>query len=172
MICLTECITPAARRREIQQGSGPHMKRRRGIIAASMAGMAAMTAVSLLQTGLIKHLPDPPLRDFDSDRVNSSDTAYAFGAPDGPISLASFAANVPVAAWGAEDRWRTQPWIPVAAAGKALVEAAAAGWYAYQMPAKEKAWCGYCITAALASFTVAALSLPEARAAWRELRNR
>jgi uncharacterized membrane protein len=148
------------------------MKRRRGIIAASMAGMAAMTAVSLLQTGLIKHLPDPPLKDFDSDRVNSSDTAYAFGAPDGPISLTSFAVNIPVAAWGSEDRWRNQPCIPVAAAGKALVEAAAAGWYAYQMPAREKAWCGYCITAALASFTVAALSFPEARAAWRELRKK
>jgi hypothetical protein len=33
--------------------------------------------------GLVKHLPDPPLPGFDSDRVNSSDTAYKFGAPDG-----------------------------------------------------------------------------------------
>jgi hypothetical protein len=30
------------------------------------------------------------------------------------------------------------------------------------MPAKEKAWCGYCIVGALANIAVAALTLPEA----------
>ena len=36
-----------------------------------------MTAVTLLQTGIVKHLPDPPIGNFDSDRVNSSDTLFA-----------------------------------------------------------------------------------------------
>ena len=45
-----------------------------------------------------------------------------------------------------------------------------AGWYFYQMPAKEKAWCAYCITGALANFGVVALALPEAAKAVATIR--
>ena len=76
-------------RKELQNGTSEGLKKRRGIIALSLLGMGAMTAVTLLQTGIVKHLPDPPLPDFDSDKVNSSDTAYALGVPDGAMSLAS-----------------------------------------------------------------------------------
>lgn len=129
-----------------------------------------MGAVSLLQTGVIRHLPDPPLRRFDSDRVNTSEIAYQFGVPDGTLSLAGFAANVPLAALGGRDRARKQPWVPLLFTAKAAAEAVGAAYYFYQMPAREKAWCGYCIVGALASWSVLALSLPEARQAWRALR--
>ena len=152
-------------RQELQQGQTTDLKRRRGIITWSLVGMAGMTAVTLLQTGIIKHLPDPPFGNFDSDRVNSSDTAYRLGAPDGSISLASLAANIPIAAFGGIDRVQTKPWVPLVAALKSTGEALAASWYFYQMPAKEKAWCGYCIVGALANIAIAALTLPEARKA-------
>jgi uncharacterized membrane protein len=148
------------------------LKRRRAIIGLSLVGMASMTAVTLLQTGIIKHLPDPPLGNFDSDKVNSSDTAYRFGVPDGSISLASLAANIPMAAFGGAHRVRRQPWVPLFACLKASVEAVAAGWYFYQMPAKEKAWCGYCVVGALANIGIAALTLPEAKEALAELREK
>ena len=153
----------------MQNGKGKGLKKRRGIIALSLIGMGAMTAVTLLQTGIIKHLPDPPLPDFDSDKVNSSDTAYALGVPDGALSLASLAANIPIAAFGGEDRHETMPILPIAAAAKSTVEAAVAGWYFYQMPAKEGKWCGYCIVGALANVGIAVLSFPEAKKAWKNL---
>jgi uncharacterized membrane protein len=96
---------------------------------------------------------------------NSSDTAYRFGLPDGTVSLASLALNIPIAAFGGAERARKYPWVSIFAAGKALAEAVAARWYFYQMPAKEKAWCGYCITGALVNIAVAALTIPEAREA-------
>ena len=142
------------------------VRRRRGIVGLSLTGMAAMTAVTLLQTGVVKHLPDPPLCGFDSDKVNCSERASIFGVPDGPVSLAGFAANLPLAVIGSANRAAEQPLIPIAAAAKAGVEAAVAAWYFYQMPAKEKAWCAYCIAGAVASIGVFALSLPEARRAW------
>jgi hypothetical protein len=55
--------------------------------------------------------------------------------------------------------------VPLVAAAKATFDAAIAGWYFFQMPAREHAWCGYCITAALANFAVFGLTLPEARKA-------
>ncbi len=158
-------IKPQQLREELQQGESRGLKRRRAIIGLSLIGMGAMAAVSLLQTGIVKHLPDPPLESFDSDKVNSSDTAYMLGVPDGTLSLASLAANIPLAAFGGAERARKQPLISLIAAGKAAVEAAVAGWYFYQMPAKEKKWCGYCITGALMNFTIFALTLPEAREA-------
>ena len=158
-------------RRELQESNESDLRVRRAIIGLSLVGMGAMTAVALFQTGIIKHLPDPPLKDFDSDKVNSSDTAYALGVPDGTLSLASLAANIPIAAFGGENRAETQPLVPLAAAAKASVEAVVAGWYFYQMPAVEKAWCGYCITGALANMGIAALSLPEAIEALEMLRD-
>jgi len=163
---------PQQLRRELQQGETPDLWRRRAIIGLSLVGMTAMAAVSLLQTGIVKHLPDPPLDGFDSDKVNASDTAYMLGVPDGTLSLASLAANVPLAAFGGVDRAHKTPLVPIAAAGKAAVEAAVASWYFYQMPAKEKAWCGYCIVGALANVGIFALTLPEASKAISALREK
>jgi uncharacterized membrane protein len=162
-------IEPDRLRRELQEGDDADLARRRGVILVSLAGMASMAAVTLLQTGIVRHLPDPPGDAFDSDKVNASRTAYRFGLPDSPVSLALHAANVPLAALGGKKRARSQPWIPIVAAVKAAIEAAAASWYFYQMPAKEKAWCPYCVTGALANLGIAALTFPEARRAWASL---
>jgi uncharacterized membrane protein len=163
-------MNPQQVREHLQEGDTPDLRRRRAVIGLSLVGMASMAAVSLLQTGMVKHLPDPPLGSFNSDKVNSSDTAYRFGVPDGTVSLASLAANIPLAAYGGANRAREQSWVPILAAAKAAVEAVAAAWYFYQMPAKEKAWCGYCILGALANMGIFALTLPEARKAFTALR--
>ncbi len=162
---------PQALRRELQNSNKSDLNLRRGVIGLSLVGMAAMTAVTLFQTGVVKHLPDPPIAGFDSDKVNSSDTAYALGVPDGALSLASLAANIPLAAFGGENRVSDAPLIPLAAAAKATVEAAVAGWYFYQMPTKEKAWCGYCIVGAMTNWGIAALTLMEAKKAWKSLKD-
>lgn len=163
-------MDPQQLRQELQHGETDDLKRRRGIIGLSFLGMAAMGAVTLLQTGIVKHLPDPPLDSFHSDKVNSSEDAYQFGTPDGTLALATLAANLPIAAFGGQDRARKQPWVPLLAAAKAVVDAAGAAWYFYLMPAKEKAWCPYCITGALANWGILALTLPEAREALAAMR--
>ncbi len=165
-------MNPQDLREELQQGEGDDLGRRRAVIGLSLVGMVALGAVSLLQTGIIKHLPDPPVGNFDSDKVNSSDTAYGFGVPDGTVALASLAANIPLAAFGGANRAQQEPLVPIVAAGKALAEAIVAGWYFYQMPTKQKAWCGYCIVGALCNFGIAALTLPEAKKAIRSWRGK
>jgi hypothetical protein len=39
------------------------------------------------------------------------------------------------------------------------------------MPAKEKAWCGYCVVGALANIGIAALTVPEAKKALEVIRD-
>ncbi len=67
--------------------------------------------------------------------------------------MASLAANIPLAAFGGENRAETMPLVPIAAA-KATIEAAVAGWYFYQMPTKEKAGAA---TVSLARWQILAL---------------
>ncbi len=164
-------MKPQKLRAALQHGQTQDLRRRRGIIGLSLVGMASMTAVSLLQTGILEHLPDPPLKSFNSDKVNSSDAAYRFGAPDGTMGVAGFALNLPIAAFGGAGRATEQPLVPLLAAAKAVVDASIAGWYFYQMPAKEHAWCGYCIAAALSNFAIFGLTLPEASEALAALRD-
>ncbi|MGO4885796.1 MAG: vitamin K epoxide reductase family protein [Bryobacteraceae bacterium] len=158
-------------RRDLQRGNSTHLKLRRAIIGTSVVGAASMVPVSMLQTGIVQHLPAPPLKGFHSDAANSSLIAYRFGAPDGPMSVASFAVNIPLAAFGGADRARTKPPIPLLAAGKAAIDAAVSTWYFNQMR-RGKKWCPYCIVGAISSLTLFILSVPEARSAWSHLRSR
>lgn len=148
------------------------MQRRRAVVGLSLLGMSAMAATSLLQTGILKHLPDPPVPGFNSDKVNLSATAYPFGITDGTLALASCALNLPLAAFGDTNRAVRQPLVSLLATAKGAADALVAGWFFYQMPAREKAWCGYCVTAALASFMILLLSLPEAKQALAALARR
>ena len=157
-------------RETFRRDDSDELWRRRAVIGASLVGIASMAATTLLQTGLLKHLPDPPIPGFNSDKVNLSEDAFPLGVPDGTLALAGFAANLPLAAFGGADRARRQPWVPLIATAKAAADAAVAGWYFYQMPTKEQAWCAYCVTAALANFAILALSVPEARKALGALR--
>jgi uncharacterized membrane protein len=159
---ITTGLTPFEIQRELRENSDADLRRRRAIIGLSLIGVGIAAAASLLQTGIVKHLPDPPVGNFDADKVITSDEAYQFGIPDATIALTGFAANIPLAAWGRSDRAKIQPILPIAATAKAAMEAALAGWYFYQMPTKEKAWCGYCILAATVYFSIFALTLPEA----------
>jgi len=165
-------MKPQQLREELQDGDTGDLRRRRGIVVCSLIGMASMAAVTLYQMGLIRHLPDPPLSRFDSDRVNASDTAYQYGVPDGTLTLAGHATNAVMAAFGGGHRTTEQPWAPIVASGKAVIEAVIAAKYLfYQMPVVEKKWCGYCIVDALMHIGTFALTLPEAASALHVLMN-
>lgn len=159
-------------RQDLQHGSTPHLWQRRMTLGLSLAGIASMTPVTLLQMGVLKHVPDPPLKSFNSDKINSSCDAYRFGVPDGTLGILSFAANLPPLAFGGASRAQDKPWVPLAATSNAAVDAAVALWYFYQMPAKERAWCIYCIAGQLVSLGILASTLPEARAALAALRGK
>lgn len=158
-------------RRDLQESDDGDIRRRRYIALLSAVGLAAFVPIVLRQVGLIRHLPDPPLRSFNSDKINLSDSAFRIGIPDGALGLIGYATTAALAVAGSADRAERQPLLPVAAGAKAALEAVVASWYFYQMPAKEKAWCGYCLVGQFASLGTFALSLPEALRAWRAIRS-
>lgn len=160
---------PPQLRRELQESDSKNMRRRRRIIALSIVGIGVTGLISLFQTGMVKHLPDPPVEGFDADKVTTSDQAFLLGGADAPFAVFSFALNLPLAAFGGEHRAAQTPLVPLAAAGKSAIDAAASVWYVSQMPTSVKAWCLYCLVTAAAFGGVFALTLPEAKTALANL---
>ena len=170
-------IAPSRLSRELREETGPDLRRRRWVIGLSLAGTAMAQLVTLYQTGILKHLPDPPVpgpgpggRLFDSDRVDASDYAYERGrGPDGALMLTSLAISAYLASAGGRDRAEDAPLLPIAAAAKAAYDAALAAQLAREEWAENRALCAYCQAATVFSLAAAALSVPEAARAARRL---
>lgn len=95
-------MEPKQLSQELRQGDSPDLTRRRWIIGLSMLGGSMGQLVTLYQTGIISHLPDPPGQElFNADRVDASDYAYSrFNSPDGPIMVFNYAITGWLAAAG------------------------------------------------------------------------
>ncbi len=52
--------------------------------------LGALVPVTLYQSGVVDHLPDPPNRIFASERITSSRMAHPLGIPDSYLGLASY----------------------------------------------------------------------------------
>ena len=165
--------TPSQLSRQLRLDDAPDLERRRQVIGLSMVGAAAGIIVSLYQTGVIHHLPDPPVGPFDSDRVDASDYAYKRAeTPDGLAMLVTYGVTALLAGAGAKDRARRLPWLPLALAAKVAADVGTNLMLAKEEWAENKALCAYCQAANLASAASLPLVLPEARKALRHLLGR
>lgn len=164
-------MEPKQLSQELRQGQSPDMTRRRWIIGLSMLGGSMGQLVTLYQTGIISHLPDPPGQQlFDADRVDASEYAYSrFNSPDGPIMAFNYAITGWLAAAGGIDRARNSPFLPIAMGIKLLFDCVTAAELAREEWSENKAFCEYCQIATLCSFVSLALAVPEVVTAIRTL---
>src|SRR4028118_2136342 len=148
---------------ELRKGQNPHMTRRRWIIGLSMLGGSMGQAVTLYQTGIVNHLPDPPgQKIFDADRVDASNYAYnKFNSPDGPIMVFTYAITAWLAAAGGLERAQRNPILPIAMGIKILIDAVTNVELAREEWSENKAFCEYCQVATLCSFASLVLAAPE-----------
>ncbi len=136
-----------------------------------LGGLASLGAVLLRRLGAIRHLPDPPLRAFDSDAAIAS-RARRRPAPDALFDIIDQAATIALAVAGGVRRHRRDPVVPILLAGKLAIDAwhggarAAADW---RVRRAVDAWS---LLASIASLAALPLAIPEARAGLRDLRVR
>ena len=157
---------------QLRNGTGDSLRRRRGIVGLALTAAGSMGVVALFQTGIIKHLPDPPLPYLDSDKVDAAGEAYAiFQTPDAALGLGSYAVTLILAAMGSKDRAIESPWIPLALLAKVLFDAAQAGKLTVDQWTDHRAFCIWCLISAGANFATVPLTLPEARAALHTIRD-
>jgi len=157
---------------DLRRRTNPHLRRRRRQTVLILAGAGAMGVISLYQTGVLRHLPDPPLPGMDSDRVDASGEAYeTLKTPDSALALASYGATLALVGMGGADRASEQPIVPLLAAAKLAVDGAGAAWLTAEQVSKHRALCFYCLVASAALWAALPQALPEAREALRALRS-
>lgn len=163
-------MSPTQLSRELREGQSPELTNRRWIVGLSLLGAAAGQIVSLYQTGIIKHLPDPPIRIFNSDKVDASDYAYKrLQTPDALMMVVTYGLTAWLAGAGGKNRAETQPWIPVAMGAKVLTDVATNLKLAQEEWSENKAFCAYCQAASVLSMASVALAAPEVVRAVRNL---
>ncbi len=163
-------MKPETLSRQLRTGTSEFLARRRRVVGLSLVSIGSMGLISLYQTGIIKHLPEPPIPGFNADKVDAAAEAYAYlSTPDGALGLASYAVTMVLAAMGGEDRATQRPWIPLALAAKVVLDAVGAGKLTVDQWTKHRAFCFWCLLAAGATFATVPLVVPEARTALRHL---
>lgn len=151
---------------DLRRGRGPLLDRRRRVAALSLGAIGALGGVAAYQTGLVRHLPEPPLPLLDADWVDAAGEAYRFlGTPDAAVGLASYAVTLMLAGMGTRDRAGEHPWIPLALAAKVLLDAAGGVYLGLEQATKHRRFCSWCLAAAGASVAMVVQVLPEARLA-------
>ena len=162
-------MTPSHLSRDLRTATTPDMTRRRWVIGLSIVNAAVGALVGAYQTGIIRHLPDPP-GPFDADRVDASDYAYKrLSSGDGLLMMTTFAATAVLAGIGGADRAEEKPWVPIALAAKSAYDVVTAAQLAQEEWQTNRALCAYCQGASVLTLVVAALTLPEAARAMRSL---
>jgi hypothetical protein len=158
---------------ELRLGSGGFLPQRRAIVGLSMVSTLSMGLITLYQMGIIKHLPEPPLRGLDADKVDASAEAYSrISTPDGVLGLGSYVATIGFAAMGGENRAQEQPWIPLALAAKIAFDTSQAIRLFFDQKNKQHAFCSWCLLAAGASLLTVPLVIPETLAALHQVREK
>jgi len=157
-----------------EEGDDSELTRRRWATGLSLVGALAGQLVSAYQTGLIRHLPDPPSGGlFDSDKVDASDYAYKRAdTPDGLLMLRNYATTAMIVGGGGMDRARQRPWWSILAFGKAVFDIGLNMKLAREEYKDNKQLCAYCQTANLASLATAAVLAPEAWRAFKQLKRK
>ncbi len=157
----------------LRTGTGLYLFCRRGIVLTSFVAGASMMMVGLYQMGILRRLPELPIRRLKSSEVAAVAPAYRpLGLPiaDSLLGLISYAVTAALAGFGGPDRPQRLPWVvPLMTAkivGDAILGAVLFGiqwaWY--------RAFCMYCLIAAFASFVAVPLAVPETWAVWRRWR--
>lgn len=156
-------MDPTRLSHELRTRQDPDLRRRRWIVGLSLANAAIGGIVASYQMGMVKHLPDPPVGPFDTDRVDASSYGYKrLDTPDGLLMTATFAVTAILAGAGGADRARDNPALPIAMAGKTLYDSVTTIKLAREEWAENKALCAYCSLATVLTFAIAGLAMPEA----------
>lgn len=143
--------------RALRKDRSPLMRRRRIAVGLSLASTATLGFISLFQTGIIRKLPDPPIKRFKASAVSSSGEGYLMGIPDALLGMVSYTVTASLIAGGPPDRVRKLPWLPAAAMVKTGLDTIVSLRLARIQFRDLRLYCVYCLAAT--GMTVAAAPL-------------
>jgi len=157
---------------DLRRGAGSLLDRRRRLAGLSLGSIAAFVGVAAYQTGVIRHLPEPPIPLLDADSVDASGEAYQqLKTPDAALGIASSAITLVLIGMGDARRAKERPWVPLAMAAKIGFDALGGLYLTAEQATKHRRFCGWCLVASAAYLAMVPQAVPEARVALAELRS-
>ncbi|MDT0691342.1 vitamin K epoxide reductase family protein [Salegentibacter sp. F188] len=157
---LEEKTKPIEVRDELLNSKAEDMVRRRKLVLLSVLGLINFNVISLLQSGVIKKLPDIPIRVFDTNNIITSKFAYIAGVPDAPVSNVLFAATMVLSTVGGSEKATRKPVFDILLGAVVLGHTIGAGIMLYDMLFRKKKLCMYCLAGAGVIFASAAIIEP------------
>lgn len=158
---------------DLRLGTDHFIRLRRRAAGLTLASMASFGMVAAYQFGLIRKVPEPGLPGLDADRVDASSEAYAMGkTPDAALGLLSAAVTLALIGRGGRNRAAIAPWVALATAAKVAVDAAGGLVLTAEQGTKHRKFCSWCLAATATALASVPVVLPEARAAWKQLRSK
>lgn len=157
---LEEKTKPIEVRDELLNSKSKDLVRRRKLVWLSFLGLINFSVISLLQSGVIKKLPDIPSRVFDTNNIITSKFAYIAGVPDAPVSNVLFAATMVLSTVGGSEKATRKPASDILLGAVVLGHTIGAGIMLYDMLFRKKRLCMYCLIGAGVIFASAAIIEP------------
>ena len=114
------------------------------LIAATSAAILTLLPVAAHQLGVLDHLPDPPSRLFNSDRITDSKSAHPLGIPDSLLGLGSYGLTLALVLLAQRDR-RAGKLLAV----KLVADGSAAGFNVVKQVVSFRRLCSWCTGTAL-----------------------
>lgn len=128
----------------ISQGCSAH----KGMaIACCCVAITSLVPVVLLQLRVLKTLPDPPGRMFNSKRIVTSRNAYPLGIPDGLLGIGSYSLTLVLLLTARPSR----PLLQTALRGKLLLDGTMAARNARKQVTQFGRICSWCMGTAIAT---------------------
>ncbi|UQU62647.1 hypothetical protein COUCH_26910 [Couchioplanes caeruleus] len=139
-------------------------RRRAAIAALALAGCCVSLYLGLFQLHAIDDVWDP-LFGTGSERVLTSALSRMLPVPDALLGAVAYAVEVILELAGGRDRWRSRPFWVFATGVVAGLLALTGIVLVVSQPLLTGTFCTLCLVSAAISITVAALMVPEVRAA-------
>ena len=144
-------------------GRGESLSARRRV-AAIAAGLAADFAlIGMRQYGVIKKLPDLPVRGFDSNAVITSPVAYPLGIPDSALAVSGLGGIIALATARGTRRSGRGRWLDALLSAAIGLGAAGATYYLYEMIVRQRRLCAYCLAGAAGFYAM----VPALHSIWK-----
>jgi uncharacterized membrane protein len=136
------------------------VERRRKVVLLSVVGLADFSLIALLQSGVVRRLPDIPYPIFDTNGINTSKTSYAMGVPDAVVSSVMLAMKMALATAGGSKRANRRSVFDLLLGAVTVGHTLGAVQMTYDMLFKKKRICVYCLTGAGLIFATTAAIAP------------
>lgn len=142
---------------------------RKAVVGLSVFSCTVLGGIALYQIGILKHLPDPPIPNFDADAVNGSPDAYRLlQTPDALLGMASYAVTACLAGMGPANRVSAARWMPLAMGAKAALDLAQAARLSLKQATKFHKYSVWSLMVSGATVAAFSLAVPETLRALRQ----